>query len=115
MREFDPGAQHADLYANEYTAEQSQQFTQQFGEITEAMSQRLAEGAPVSDDEVQALVARHYEFISEFWKPNRDAYTSLAMSYILPSPYRDAYESVRTGLGKFHYDAIVVWANNNLD
>ena len=115
MREFDPGAQHADLYANEYTAEQSQQFTQQFGAITQAIAEQMANGADATDDEVQQLIARHYEFVSQFWKPNREAYISLAMSYILPSPYRDAYESVHTGLGKFHYDAIVVWANKNLD
>ncbi|MEY4312787.1 MAG: hypothetical protein RLZZ319_296, partial [Actinomycetota bacterium] len=25
------------------------------------------------------------------------------------------YEAVAPGLGKYHYDAIVVWANENLD
>jgi hypothetical protein len=36
------------------------------------------------------------------------------MGYILPSPYRDAYESVAVGLGKYHYDAIIIWADKNL-
>jgi predicted lipid-binding transport protein (Tim44 family) len=115
VREIDPGAQYADMYTNDFTAEQNQQFTQQFGEITQAMADRMANGAATTDEDVQALIARHYEFVSRFWKPNREAYISLAMSYILPSPYRDSYESVSAGLGKFHYDAIVEWATKNLD
>lgn len=105
---------HADQFQNNYTKEQNQQFTQAFGELTEEFRVAMSEGLTPSSDEVQALVARHYEFVSQFWKPTREAYTSLAMSYILPSPYRDTYESVQAGLGKYHYDAIVVWANANL-
>jgi len=74
----------------------------------------MSEGIPASDENVQALVAKHYEFVSQFWTPSREAYKSLAMSYILPSPYRDSYESVQEGLGKYHYDAIVIWADSNL-
>ena len=115
MRELDPGAQHADLYNNEFTAEQNEQFTQQFAEITNAMAACLDDGLAPRSEAVQGLVARHYEFVSQFWKPNRASYISLAMSYILPSPYRDSYESVREGLGKFHYDAVVAWATDNLE
>jgi hypothetical protein len=115
VREIDPGAQHADLYNNDFTAEQNQQFTAQFGEITVAMAACLDEGQATDSPSVQELIGRHYEFVSQFWKPNRESYVSLAMSYILPSPYRDSYESVRVGLGKFHYDAIVAWSNANLD
>jgi hypothetical protein len=33
----------------------------------------------------------------------------------MPSPYRDSYEAVNQGLAKFHHDAIVIWADANLD
>jgi len=36
------------------------------------------------------------------------------MAYILPSPYRDSYEEVAKGLGKYHYDAVCIWADKNL-
>jgi RimJ/RimL family protein N-acetyltransferase len=36
------------------------------------------------------------------------------MSYIIPSPYNEAYEAVAKGLGKYHYDAIVFFADENL-
>jgi len=41
-------------------------------------------------------------------------FRSLAMSYILPSSYRDHYEEIAKGLGKFHYDAVCIWADKNL-
>ena len=105
----------ADQFANNYSKEQNQQFTQVFGELTEQFRLALTVGLPADAPEVQALVAKHYEFVSQFWTPSREAYKSLAMSYILPSPYRDYYEGVETGLGKFHYDAVVVWADANLE
>ena len=103
------------MYANNYTAEQNKQFTEAFSEITEAMASQMDSGAAPTDDAVQELIKRHYEFCLQFWKPNRQSYTSLALSYVLPSPYHDSYEAVRAGLGKFHYDAIVKWATENLE
>ena len=63
---------------------------------------------------MQELVRQHYEFCLQFWTPSRAAYKSLAMSYIMPSQYRDTYEGVAPGLAKYHYDAIVTWADQNL-
>jgi hypothetical protein len=105
---------HAGQYRNEHTKEQNQQFTVQFSELTARFVAAMSEGQSSSDESVQTLVKRHYDFCSQFWTPTRAAYKSLAMSYILPSPYRDTYEALAPGLGKFHYDAIVVWADENL-
>lgn len=115
MREIVPGAQHSDQYANNLSAEENRQFTAQFGEVTQLMADAMSGGAIPPDTEVPELIRRHYDFCLKFWTPTRDAYISLALSYVLPSPYHDAYEAVAPGLGKFHYDAIVVWANENLD
>lgn len=109
------GGQHGDAYANNYSKEDNQRFTEQFGAITEAMADAQQRGLATNDPEVQELIRRHYEFCLQFWKPTREAYKSLAMSYVLPSPYRDTYEAVSVGLGKYHYDAIVEWANRNLE
>jgi hypothetical protein len=114
MRELDPTANHADMYANTYSKEQNQQFTAQFSEITRKFNAAMQAGTLASDPLVQDLVRQHYDFCLQFWTPTRDAYKSLAMSYIMPSPYRDSYEGVAAGLAKYHYDAIVTWADNNL-
>ena len=105
---------HAGQYVNNYSEAENRNFTQVFGQITTEFSLAMSEGLSPDSSEVQDLVRRHYEFCLQFWKPDRESYKALAMSYILPSPYRDAYEAVAEGLGKYHYDAIVCWANNNL-
>ncbi|MFM6963741.1 MAG: TipAS antibiotic-recognition domain-containing protein [Micrococcales bacterium] len=115
MRELDPQAQHGQAYASNYSQEQNNQFTAAFSKITEAFKDQQIAGTSPADPEVQALVARHFEFILQFWRPSRAAYKALAQSYILPSPYRDSYESVNPGLAKYHHDAIVIWADANLE
>ena len=114
MREFDPQPQHAGMYQNNYSHEQNEAFTKAFTELTDAFKQALIAGRPSSDEQVQELVPQHFEFCSQFWTPNREAYKSLALSYLLPSPYRDRYEAVMPGLAKYHYDAMVLWAEQNL-
>ena len=111
---FREPAEYSSQFQNNYSKEENQQFTQVFGEITQAFAEKMRSETPASDESVQGLVRRHYEFCLQFWKPTREAYKSLAMSYILPSPYRDSYEGVAVGLGKYHYDAIVIWADKNL-
>lgn len=114
MSNSDPLGFHAGQYQNNFTKEETNHFTIEFGEITRLFAEAMQEGVNPTDSRVQELVAKHFAFCSKFWTPNREAYKSLAMSYILPSPYKDAYENVARGLGKYHYDAIVKWANENL-
>ena len=115
MREIDPVASHADYYQNNYSKEQNAQFAAAFSAITEAFKQQQLAGASPSDPAVQALVKQHYEFCLQFWTPSRAAYKSLAQGYLFPTPYRDSYEAVNPGLAKYHHDAIVIWADQNLE
>lgn len=115
MREFENPGAHADLYHNNYSKQQNEKFTAAFSAITNAFKQQLIAGAAVSDPEVQELVRRHYEFCLQFWKPSRAAYKTLAQSYLLPTGYRETYEAAHPGLAKYHHDAIVLWADRNLE
>jgi hypothetical protein len=114
VREFEPQPQHSGLYQNNFSREQNQAFTQAFTELTETFKDAFAAGLSTNDQQVQELVREHYEFCKQFWTPNREAYKSLALSYLLPGPYRDSYEAVMPGLAKYHYDAMVQWAEQNL-
>ena len=105
---------HSEQYQNNYSKEEEQKFTQVFGELTSEFAAKMAEGLHASDESVQELVKQHYDFVLQFWTPNKEAYKSLAMMYILPSQYRDSYEDVAKGLGKYHYDAVCIWADKNL-
>ncbi len=105
---------HSEQFQNNHSKEENEKFTQVFGELTSEFAAKLAGGVPAGDETVQALVKKHYDFTLQFWTPTKEAYKSLAMSYILPSPYRDHYEEIAQGLGKFHYDAVCIWADDNL-
>ena len=105
---------HSEQFQNNYSKEEERKFTQVFGELTEEFAAKMLEGIAAGDKSVQELVKQHYEFILQFWTPSKAAYKSLAMSYILPSPYRDHYEEIAKGLGKYHYDAVCIWADENL-
>lgn len=110
----DPLGIHAGQYQNNFTEQENNQFTLEFSEITKSFAEAMNEGVNPAEDRVQELVKKHYAFASKFWTPTKEAYKSLAMSYILPSPYKDTYEAVAKGLGKYHYDAILIWAEKNL-
>ena len=105
---------HSEQYQNNYSKAEEQKFAQVFGELTSEFAAKMAEGVHASDESVQELVKQHYDFILQFWTPNKEAYKSLALTYILPSPYRDSYEEVAKGLGKYHHDAVCIWADKNL-
>ena len=110
----DPFGYHSEKYVNNFSEVENRQFTEIFSGITSAFANAMDQQLSPESAEVQNLVRQHYDFCLRFWKPDRESYKALAMSYILPSEYRDHYESVKTGLGKFHYDAIVHFADNNL-
>jgi hypothetical protein len=111
----DPFGYHSGQYVNNFSETENKQFSVVFDEITQGFKVAMEQGLEADDEQVQDLVRRHYEFCLQFWKPNRESYKSLAMSYILPSPYQESYEAVAKGLGKYHYDAIVVFADQNLE
>ncbi len=105
---------HASQYNQQYTKQEEEKFTEDFRVITSRMNELMKSGAIASDPLVQDEVAKHYEFVCQFWTPNKEAYKSLGMTYILPTGYKDFYEGFEKGLGKFTYDAVVIWANENL-
>jgi hypothetical protein len=53
--------------------------------------------------------------VKQFWTPNKQAYKSLALTYVLDPAFEDTYESFEPGLAKYIKSAIEVWADQNLD
>lgn len=105
---------HASQYNQQFTREEEARFAEEFTTITSRMNELMKAGSKPSDPDVQMEVAKHYEFVCQFWKPDRQAYKSLGMTYVLPTGYKDYYDDFEKGLGKFTYDAVVIWADANL-
>jgi hypothetical protein len=111
---FGRQGEYASQFNQNYTQEEESQYKEDFSRITLNFVEAKKAGLPPTDPSVQTLVQQHFDFISKFWKPSKEAYKNLAMTYILPTAYKDSYEDIEKGLGKYTYDAVVIWANNNL-
>lgn len=108
-----PG-EYSTQFNQQYSKEQESAFKEEFSKITLNFLNSKKEGLSPSNSKVQDLVKQHFDFVSKFWKPNKEAYKNLAMNYILPTAFNDYYEEIEKGLGKYTYDAVVIWANKNL-
>ena len=96
------------------TQEQNENYTKEFSAITEEMADAMKQGFSPDSDEMQSAVAKHYEFILQFWTPDKAAYKSLAMNYVVPSGYNEYYEQAAEGLASYVYSAVSIWADKNL-
>lgn len=69
---------HASQHNQQYTKREEENFTQEFQEFTSRMNESMKSGANSSDPLVQAEIAQHYEFVCQFWKPNKEPTNLLA-------------------------------------
>jgi len=97
-----------------YSEEQQAQYKAQHDAIAEAIADQKRKGVLFSDIEVQKLIAGHYAFIKQFWTPSKQAYKSLALTYVLDPAFEATYESYEPGLAKYIKSAIEIWADQNL-
>lgn len=119
---------------DEYTSEASQRWPDQYAESNrrvrnmsreqwqaikqegDAVTRGLAAlmGSDPAGAEVQALVARHYAWVAQFWTPNAEAYLGLGRMYVEDTRFRANYDKYRVGLADFLCAAIEIYAQKNL-
>jgi hypothetical protein len=61
--------------------------------------------------EVQSLIAKHYQHLSNFYTPNKEMYKGLAEMYISDPRFKAHFEAYHPNLPQFMHDAMVVFAN----
>ena len=71
-------------------------------------------GLSQDSEQVQHWIGKHYEFVCQFWTPNRIAYKSLALTYTMDPAFKATYEAYEVGLAGFIQKAINIWADKNL-
>jgi hypothetical protein len=98
-----------------YTEGQQAQYKAQHDAIAKAIADQKRKGVQFDDVDVQKLIADHYAFVQQFWIPNKQAYKSLALTYVLDPAFEEVYESFEPGLAKYIKSAIEIWADQNLD
>jgi len=82
----------------------------------EAVTQALAGliDRPVDDPEVQALIARHYKWVSTFWTPDADAYRGLGQLYTDNPEFRETYDRYHVGLADFLREAMTYYSEHSM-
>ena len=82
--------------------------------VAQALAAQAADYAEPGSDAVQALVARHYAWVSLFWTPDREAYKALGAGYVDDHRFRANYDKFGDGTAELLRDAIAIWADANL-
>lgn len=75
----------------------------------------MVAGTPVDDSAVQAEVDVHYQGVCRFWTPNAAAYKGLGQTYVDDPQFRVNFDKIADGLAVYQRDAMVVYADAQLD
>lgn len=98
-----------------YSQEQQSEYKAQHDAIAQAVADLMLSGKAIDAAEVQEQIAKHYDFVKQFWTPSKKAYKALALTYVLDPAFEATYESFGQGLAKYIKQAIEIWADQNLD
>jgi MerR family transcriptional regulator, thiopeptide resistance regulator len=109
-------SQNSAQYATQHTsAEQYDEYKRGHDLIARNLADLMIAGCEISSTHVQEWIGKHYEYVCQFWTPNRIAYKSLALTYTIDPAFKATYESFEPGLALFIQKAIYIWADYNLD
>ena len=82
--------------------------------LTKEFVEALEHGLKADSAKVQALVARHYAWITKFWTPDEESYVGLGQLYVEHPDFRKYYEAYHPELAEFLAEAMRVYANKKL-
>lgn len=85
----------------------------EFSSICNELTTMLKKHCREDSKEVQEIIHRHYEWLKQFWTPNKESYAGHA-DFIVQSDLRKAYEEHHKKLPEFIANAIKVYAMNSL-
>jgi hypothetical protein len=79
-------------------------------DIADAFVLQKAANSP----EVQKLVKIHYNWVSVFWTPTKDAYIGLGQMYVSDERFTQNYDKYAPGCAVFMAQAMDIYAQENL-
>jgi DNA-binding transcriptional MerR regulator len=87
--------------------------TAAFGEICKDLVSAMEQKRSSDSREVQAVIRRHYQWLKQFWTPNRKSYAGHSQ-LIVDSDLRKAYEAQHPQLPEFIALAMLTFAETEL-
>jgi len=78
--------------------------------LSAQIARLAATGANPASAQAQALIARHFAWVSRLWTPNQESYTGLGQMYVDDPRYKKTYDGHGEGTAEFLRDAIAIYA-----
>ncbi len=85
-----------------------------FAEICQELAEQMNRKLKADSQEVQETIRKHYQWLKQFWTPNRESYSGHGQ-FIVQSDLRKAYEAYHSEMPEFLSVAINRFAQSELD
>jgi MerR family transcriptional regulator, thiopeptide resistance regulator len=83
--------------------------------ISERVAALFTSGVPDNDPRTQQVIHEHYQWIRNFWTPDRDSYIRLAQMYVSQPKFRRRIERKKPkGMAAYMRDAMTAYAYSRL-
>jgi len=87
--------------------------SQEWDQICRALVESMARGHKADSGEVQLSIRRHYDWLKQFWTPNRESYAGHGQ-FLVESELRNAYDKYHPRLAEFIAAGIGSFAEREL-
>lgn len=91
-----------------------EQFKEAGEKLNLALTEALKQGQKIDSDKVQKLIQQHYDWVNNFWTPNKETYLGLGQMYLDHPDFRDFYNRFHPSLAEYLNAAMEVFAKHNL-
>lgn len=81
-------------------------------DIAARVAELAATGTDPASASTQALVARHFAWVSRLWTPNQESYAGLGKMYVDDPRFKKTYDHHGEGTAAFLRDAMAVYARS---
>lgn len=82
--------------------------------LNQALGKVVTDGNTVDSDIVQQLIQQHFDWVNNFWTPNKETYKGLAQMYLDHPDYRIFYNRYHPDLVEFLVKAMNIFADKKL-
>jgi DNA-binding transcriptional MerR regulator len=96
-----------------WTKQDWQRSSQEFEAICQGLVAVMSRNIPTEADEAQTLVGRHFNWLKQFWTPNRESYIGHG-DFIVQTELRKAYDAYDPALAGYLASGIKVFAARQL-
>lgn len=87
---------------------------QQCEAISKQIASCIQNKMPIASEAVQSVVEQHYQWVCEYWTPNRETYKGLAAMYVEHEEFASYYEGFHSDMPKYLQQAMCYYADKRL-